>query len=97
MTLALDFDGTFTEDPDMWRSFIRSAQLRGHTVICATGRKEWTDDMARYGLPEIPIVYCWGMMKEEACRKAGYSINVWIDDCPGMIQNCLLIGEDKDL
>ena len=45
MTIAIDFDKTFTADPELWLSFIRSASLRGHEIICATYRKEYSDDM----------------------------------------------------
>ena len=68
---------------------------RGHIVILATGRSGWSEDMGRAHLPsKMPIVYCGRELKERATRKAGWSVNIWIDDTPGMIQECrILSGE----
>lgn len=95
MIIAIDFDKTFTEDPQLWLSFIHNASLRGHEIICATSRKEYSNDMNRHGWPiQYPIVYCWGQFKEHACAKAGYKVDIWIDDIPGMIQDCRILNDD---
>ena len=36
--ISLDYDHTFTADPDLWVSFIKAAELRGHRVIMVTWR-----------------------------------------------------------
>lgn len=41
MLIALDYDGTFTEDPTLWVSFIAMAQAHGHDVIGVTMRYEF--------------------------------------------------------
>ena len=38
MLIALDYDGTYTADPELWDGFIRSATERGHTVKILTMR-----------------------------------------------------------
>lgn len=38
LTISLDFDETFTADPEFWLGFIKSAQVRGHRIICVTAR-----------------------------------------------------------
>lgn len=38
MTIALDYDGTYTRDPDLWDRFISEARSHGHSVICVTNR-----------------------------------------------------------
>lgn len=43
LILGLDYDHTFTADPDLWRQFISDAQRRGHTVVCVTARREPPD------------------------------------------------------
>jgi len=51
--------------------------------------------MSRSHLPAgMPIVYCGRDLKEHATRKAGWVVNIWIDDMPGMIQDCRILGGD---
>lgn len=88
MTIALDYDNTYTADPPMWDAFIGCAQGRGHTVIIATGRRE--NDPAT--VPGVKTIYCGHSLKEHACRAAGINVDIWIDDMPGMIQECRIIG-----
>lgn len=87
MVIALDFDKTWTESPRLWRQFYVLAVAEGHTVIMVTGRKAWSDDMARAGLPkDMRIIYAGDEWKERAARAAGFKVSVWIDDMPGVIQ-----------
>lgn len=39
ITFGLDYDDTFTADPDLWRQFVSDALRRGHAVVCVTGRR----------------------------------------------------------
>ena len=39
-TIIIDFDGTYTADPELWDVFLASARERGHKLICATMRHE---------------------------------------------------------
>jgi hypothetical protein len=95
--IAIDFDGTWTADPEGWYSFTHMMMARGHTVIIATGRKEWTDDMVRAKIPSgMRIIYCGGQLKEQACRAQGFTVHIWIDDMPGMIQNCAILPAPRN-
>jgi hypothetical protein len=38
MKIALDYDGTYTVDPQFWEDFITLAKVRGHEVVCVTKR-----------------------------------------------------------
>lgn len=40
MNIALDYDGTYTADPDMWLRFVEEAQAAGHKVFIVTMRYE---------------------------------------------------------
>jgi hypothetical protein len=98
MLIAIDFDKTWTEDPRFWRALVLAAFAAGHSVVMVTGRKQWSDDMARADLPrEMPIVYAGDHWKQRAAAAAGYKVDVWIDDMPGMIQPPLMIGADAQL
>ncbi|MEN3940692.1 HAD family hydrolase [Prosthecobacter sp. SYSU 5D2] len=97
MTIAIDFDGTWTADPGLWRLFAAACTHSGHRLIMVTGRSGRSEDMERYQLPHtMPIIYTGGAMKEKAALKAGYKVDIWIDDMPAMIQECAVIGQSKD-
>lgn len=94
MLIALDYDRTWTADPTLWRLLFEVGRQRGHTFVLVTGRKAWSDDMARGDLPspkDLPIVYSGDQFKERAALQAGFKVDVWIDDMPGMIQAPLLL------
>lgn len=80
MLLALDYDGTYDADPQLWDDFIFNAVGRGHAVILATSRS--TTD----GLPKIPgiveAIPCGATHKRAACKAIGYEPAIWIDDQP---------------
>lgn len=91
-TIAIDFDQTWTTDPLGWSLWYDMMKARGHTIIMATGRKGWSEDMDRAYLPKgMQIVYCGGEFKEHATKKAGYNVDIWIDDMPGTVQDCRIL------
>ena len=95
LTIAIDFDHTWTADPHGWRAWYDLMTSRGHIVILATGRSGWSDDLRRANLPhEMPVVFCGREMKEHAAKKQGWLVNIWIDDMPGMIQDCRILRVD---
>ena len=81
MIIAIDYDDTWSADPDLWAEFALSASKRGHCILIATNR--------RSGLQELgwPVVYCSASFtKRQATRSAGYEVDVWIDDNPKVIE-----------
>lgn len=88
MLIALDFDGTYTEHPELWDGFISAARTAGHTVICCTMRHEETEGAdvwsALRGKVDR-IVFTGRIAKAEALRACGIRPNVWIDDAPHWI------------
>lgn len=100
MLIAIDYDRTWTEDPTLWRNFIAEARKRGHRFVLVTGRKAWSDDMERGELPSpvvLPIVYSGDEFKQRAAARAGFKVDVWIDDLPGMIQPPCLLDSSQSL
>ena len=86
MIISLDYDRTFTADPDLWRRFISDAERCGHTVVCVTGRKVKPDFSREPRLPDsVAIVLAGDEWKRHAAARAGYPVDVWIDDMPEMI------------
>ena len=91
MLLALDFDETYTRDPIFWEMVIELSIQRGHSVICATLRRDVPHeaDEVRSALGHIveAIVFTGGKAKHDAVYAAGYMPSVWIDDMPQFIHN----------
>lgn len=95
MIIAVDYDDTFTKDPELWSMVISLAKIRKHTVYCVTSREE------KFGGQEVKdsmgslvdaIYFTNGEMKEKYMLQQGIYVNVWIDDCPGMISQVTMIG-----
>lgn len=93
MTIALDFDETFTRDPELWSGFVRMAAKRGHRPVLITSRsdvgemgREVREALAREGLTWLDIIFAGRTMtKYDAAVKAGLSVDVWVDDMPNLI------------
>lgn len=98
MIIALDYDGTYTRDPDLWDRFIADCQRHSHIVICVTQRP-WAPDRQRERVPcsllrdeeghitkdPIPVICAGDRFKLDAARDAGYHVSIWIDDMPGTV------------
>jgi hypothetical protein len=89
LTVAIDFDNTFSADPELFRTFVALLKARGHTPIMVTGRPE------KHGLDEapkalagdlMPIIFADGEWKINAARAKGYEVDIWIDDNPTYIR-----------
>ncbi len=96
MLLALDYDHTYTADPDFWDSVLILGMSRGHRFICVTQRP-WPPSASsgqgrkaeRLPSPAIPIICAGDQFKIDAAREAGYSkVHVWIDDAPETVSQC---------
>lgn len=83
LAIALDFDGTYTADPELWQGFVLAAKQDGHEVTLVTVRYPTVGD----GYPDsaaermgIPVVYTAGRQK-----RAAFDADIWIDDMPESI------------
>ena len=87
MLLALDYDQTYTRDPDYWDAVIALGITRGHRFVCITSRTyaPGSTRPERTPTPAIPVVLAGQEMKADAARAAGYEVHIWIDDMPGSI------------
>lgn len=100
MTIAIDLDNTWTADSELWCRFYNDAAICGHVVIMVTARQKPVPNDERDWLalpPDMPIIYTAGDFKEKHARAAGYKVDIWIDDAPGMIQECAILKVVKDL
>lgn len=89
MNISIDFDDTYTRDPQMWDNFIRLAQMSGHNVYCVTARS-WREDEQVLGTVGKVVgrenCHFTALQGKKAYMNAkGIIIHVWIDDMPDMI------------
>ena len=84
MKIALDYDETYTADPNFWFAFVKLAKLNGHTVTFVTYRYELNEgaslneDIKKVAKSlDIDVVFTNGK------QKAGlFNADIWIDDEP---------------
>lgn len=88
MKIALDFDDTYTRDPNMWDVFIMNALSSGHDIRIVTFRKTTMRDPALDYLAQmIPVIYTGYIQKRQFTDDMGWPVDVWIDDSPEYIVN----------
>lgn len=83
MLIALDYDGTYTEDRDGWDMFIQDMNDRGHEIVIVTMRYESEQPAGLL----FPICACRWYFTARTAKKPfmsslGIHPNIWIDDHP---------------
>lgn len=89
MLIAIDYDGTYTADPDLWAAFIASCEARGHEVICVTCRRSTPENRREVIVPSIPKYdhYFTGLSsKRWFLEQMGIKPDIWIDDMPETVK-----------
>lgn len=82
MKIALDYDGTYTADPELWNKFIANAVECGHDVFCVTMRNALTELIL---FVPMKVYYTNRQAKMDYCKTNGIKVDIWIDDKPGWI------------
>jgi len=86
LTISFDFDGTFAADPDTWKAVVVMLQQAGHTCVLCTNRPpEWGEEVRKLVAGCMPIVFAGMGSKYNMMIKAGYRVDVWIDDMPDYV------------
>ena len=98
MNIALDFDDTYTRDPQLWDHFIAQAKDRQHDIRIVTFRKRSMTDPALDWLSQIlPVIFTEYQQKRAFTNRIGWNVDVWIDDSPEfIISQISLIGDAND-
>lgn len=83
MLIALDYDDTFTKDPDLWIDFIKKANLKDHKIICVTMRysdegEEVLKSIGKY----CEVIFTSRNAKLQYLSERNIFPDVWIDDNP---------------
>lgn len=93
-TFSLDFDDTFTADPELWSFFVAKAQVLGHRVVCVTARFKTEGNLQelKRALPGgVEILFCGPTPKRKHATNNAIEIDVWIDDYP----EAIVTGDDR--
>lgn len=85
MLISLDYDDTFTRDPDFWCQVVALGRLRGHEFVCVTARSSPPESGREPHIP-MPVVCAGNEWKASAAARKGFIVNVWIDDMPQLIK-----------
>lgn len=87
LLFALDYDGTYTRDPDFWLEFIKLAESHGHRVCVATMRtQDEKEDMCDRLFEACPqIIPTHRNAKQQFLASYGVRPDIWIDDQPHFI------------
>lgn len=90
MKIALDYDGTYSADPELFNIFIRIAQQRGHEVYCVTMRYDSLSEKVCDIVP-CKVFYTGRMAKIPYMKNIGYEFDIWIDDMPHLLFDAPLV------
>ena len=86
MLIALDFDRTYTLDPETWNIFIRVLREKGHDIICVTSRYPEENWYIEDSIGQVcKIFYTSRTSKRDFVNRLGIDPDVWIDDDPEFI------------
>jgi len=84
MIIAVDYDDTWTRDPDGWYLALHALKQRGHKIVGATMRhpREATGMDSNYDKICEKIYFTGRKAKRSFLAAHGVFVDVWIDDNP---------------
>ena len=88
LTIAIDYDDTFTADPELWGQFIRLAKSRGHRCVMVTARRNTEENCEDLNAMldehdcQMVIIFSELGSKLRATESRGIKVDIWIDDDP---------------
>ncbi len=82
MIIALDYDKTYTADPEFWNKFIWLCQQHNHAVVCITMRR-YPEEQIK--IPFVKIIYTDRKAKKKYADENGIAVDIWIDDKPAWL------------
>jgi hypothetical protein len=87
MIIALDYDDTYTKDPNFWLYFIFSSKLHNHETVIVTARldKDMEEIYKEFASREIKIYNTNLSSKQDYLASLGIKVDVWVDDNPEAI------------
>lgn len=87
-SISLDYDGTYTADPELYLEFTKEAILRGHKIYVVTMR--YPSELASIDpkLVEVAtmVIPTSRQAKRPFVKSLGIEINIWVDDNPRAVE-----------
>lgn len=85
-TISLDYDDTYTKDPELWLAFVKAAKARKHRVCVVTMRFPHEGRGMDPRLLELcEVFYTSRQLKRAFMERLKIQIDIWIDDRPDFI------------
>jgi hypothetical protein len=84
MFIAIDYDDTYTADPELWEAIMKLMESRRHIPVIVTFRDEKIPGHKISGL-NWEIFYTAGIPKAEYMRMNDIDVGIWCDDWPELI------------
>lgn len=90
-TIGLDYDDTFTTDPDAWFGAMSLLKRKGFRIVGTTFRyaEEPIEDQRYHRLCDR-VIYCARRSKQETAKLEGEEVDIWIDDMPQFVVSGLM-------
>lgn len=83
---AIDYDGTYSDDPEYFDELIARGRERGHTYIIVTARYQPENREDLIAIPNnVMVIYTGMQAKKPFLQRMGIKIDIWIDDEPWYI------------
>ncbi len=82
LTIAIDYDDTYTADPNLWDAFIADCKFKGHRVVCVTCRRRTDENREIVKIEGVPVYFTELASKTWYMDKQGVKVDIWIDDNP---------------
>ena len=92
LPIAIDYDQTITDDPDLWLAIIDLMKSRGHTVIIATMRYDNEHERIPTHIARAVdyVFYTGRRAKKYFLAEHLVCPKIWIDDSPLFITTSAL-------
>ena len=92
--VAIDYDATWSADPELWEAFSQYARRRGHSVALITNRPDTAPNRSEVGTAVSEhvdyMILAGPMPKQDAAAELGIRPDIWIDDNPVTVTEGLL-------
>ena len=93
MTISIDYDKTFSSDPEMWGQFAKSSAASGNQVVMISRRPDTEQDrneitaaLGDYASSFSSVLLVGEQFKDAAAKAAGINVDVWVDDSPQFVK-----------
>ena len=96
-TISIDWDDTYTADPETFAGIVEDLREAGHQVGVITRRYDTIENRIEISKAEAEfdfMLFAGAASKQEAAEAAGITVDIWIDDKPQTI--AMILDDDDD-